>query len=1128
MKVMKKSFTAKLLTVMRICAVQGVLALTLCGVSIAHPHYAQVLDRPVTLNVSEVSFERALHEIEFAANVKFAYSPDQLKEEQIVTLHAENKMLRAVLDELLVPRKITYKVHEREASITLKKQNGDEDDQSLLKESEIKPRPQFLIQITGTITEATSQQPMAGVNVIVKGTTNGTTTDSDGRYRIGADEGDILIFSFIGYASQEIRVTSQSVIDVVMLEDVKSLNEVVVNAGYWEVKEREQTGSISRLTAETIEKQPVSNPLQAIQGRMTGVHIQQNTGIPGGGFSIQVRGQNSLRSGTSGTVNGNLPLYVVDGVPFTSTSLTSAFTSGSNLRGGNPLSTIDPRDIESIEVLKDADATAIYGSRGANGVILITTKRAKAGKARVSIDLNHGIGQVSRFMDLLNTPQYLTMRREAIRNDGYEAFLSDPTYNVLWPDLTMWDTTRYTDWQKKLIGGTANTTNAQLSLSGGSENTRFLLGGGYYKESTVFPGDNFFQRISGKLNINHTSDDSRLKVNATINYSTNDNNIPSTDFTSAAVSLAPNAPAIYDENGNINWAEDTWSNPIVALERAYESKTQNFIANTLLSYQLIPGLSARTSLGYTSMIVDELIKDPLSAYSPLFLTYGITGSSYFGEGKINTWIVEPQIDYQKQISDGTLSVSIGATMQESVQSGKTIAAYGYTSDALLENVDAASTIDILDANYAQYRYAALFARVNYNWKQKYLLNLTGRRDGSSRFGPGKQYANFGAIGAGWIFSNESFLTASNILSFGKLRTSYGTTGNDAIGNYQYLETFAPTNYPYQGSPGLVINRLANPDYSWETNAKFEAAVELGFFKDRVSFSASYYLNRSSGQLVGLPLPVMTGQSSVQFNLPAVVENKGWEFQISASWLKSDHLQWTSSMNITIPSNRLLEFPDLEEFPAFANRFELGESVYILKGFQYKGVDPQTGLYTFEDLNGDDAISSPDDIIGIKSVTQQSYGGIGNNLRYGNFQLDIFFQFVSQTGYNTLRSFAAPGGMSNQPLEVINRWMQAGDESDIQQFTYYDPSGTVQPAYSQSIQSDRAIGDASFIRLKNVSISWTLPSKWIGRLKMNTGRIYLQGQNLFTITNYKGLDPENQNSQSLPPLAIATLGMHLSF
>ncbi len=1127
MKGMKKSFTTKLWKGMRVCAVQGMIAIALCGVTLAHSNYAQLMDKEVSFHVIDMPFENVLKEIEQVAAIKFAYSFNQLQDEPNISLSIEKKTLRDVFEELLTPRNIHYKVYEKDATITLKKLGESGKEPSMHGTNKGK-QERALLQITGTVIDASMQTPMAGVNVIVKGSTNGTTTDVEGKYALYAEDKDVIVFSFIGYASIELNVNGQSVIDIALKEDSKSLNEVVVNAGYWQVKEKEQTGSISRMTVETIERQPVNNLLQAMQGRMTGVYIQQNTGMPGGGFTIQVRGQNSLRSGTNGTVNGNLPLYIVDGVPFTNTSLTTAFTSGNNLRGGNPLSTIDPRDIESIEVLKDADATAIYGSRGANGVILITTKRGKTGKARLSVDLNHGLGQVSSFMDLLNTEQYLTMRKEAIRNDGYESLLVDPTYNSLWPDLTMWDTTRHTNWQKKLIGGTAHISNAQLSLSGGTGNTQFLVGGGYYRESTVFPGDNFFQRISGKFNINHTSDDNRLKINTMINYSSSNNNIPSADFTSSAVTLAPNAPNMYDENGNINWAEDTWDNPIVALERAYESKTENFIANTVVSYEIISGLHAKASLGYTSMIVDELIKDPLSAYSPLLLSYGITGSSYFGGGKINTWIAEPQIDYQKHFNWGALNLSVGATMQESIQSGKTIEATGYTNDALLENIDAASGINIVEANYAQYRYAALFARINYNWKQKYIFNLTGRRDGSSRFGPGKQFANFGAVGAAWIFSNEGILANSSVISFGKLRTSFGTTGNDAIGNYQYLNTFTPTNYPYQGASGLVINRLANPDYSWESNMKFELALELGFFKDRVSFSTAYYQNHSSGQLIGLPLPLLTGQSSVQFNLPAVVENKGWEFQISSSWIKSDKLQWTTSVNITVPSNRLLKFPDLNKFPAYANRYELGQPVYILKGFQHTGVDLQTGVYSFKDLNGDDVLSSPADIIGLKSLTQHSYGGVGNNFKYGNFELDVFLQFVSQTGYNTLRSFAAPGGLSNQPVEVISRWQQPEDKSNVQKFAYFDPNGMVQTAYSQIIQSDQAIGDASFLRLKNISLSWTLPTKWMDKLKLHTGRIYLQSQNLFTITKYKGLDPENQNSQSLPPLNITTLGLQFSF
>lgn len=1113
---MKKSFTAKLLKPMKICAVQGVIALTLCGVSIAHPHDAQILDKPVTLSVSEVSFEHALHEIESAAKVKFVYSPDQLIGEASVTLRVENKTLRALLDELLAPRQIRYNVHEREASITLKKHKTDNDKSS---QKESNSTPQVFIQIRGTVTESTSGQPMAGVNVVVKGTINGTTTDAEGKYNIAAEEGDVLIFSFIGYASQEIRVTSQSVIDVMMLEDVKNLNEVVVNAGYWEVKEREQTGSISRITSEVIEKQPVSNSLLAMQGRMAGVYIQQNTGMPGGAMEIQIRGQNSLRDGSDGAINGNLPLYLIDGVPFTSSSLYSQAISGS-IAGGNPLSTINPNDIESIEVLKDADATSIYGSRGANGVVLITTKRGKAGKPKFDINLSQGTGQVSHFLDLLNTKQYLEMRNEGFQNDG----IDPATFNA--PDLAVWDTTRYTNWQKKLIGGNAANTNVNLTFSGGSNTTQFLIAGGYYREGTVFPGNNTFQRGNGRLFINHKSMDNRFLLEASANYSITRSNIPSIDFTSLAVSLSPNAPALYDANGNLNWENGTWTNPLAVLKRKYYNTTDNFVANALIGYEIIKNLRVKSSFGYTSMIVEEIGTNPISSFDPQYAPF-LEGYTNFGDGQVRTWIAEPMVDYNVSIGKGLLTALIGGTFQQSSQENRSIEAYGYTSDALLENLGAASTIIVTNNDASVYKYAAAFARLNYNWNEKYILNLTARRDGSSRFGLGNQFANFGAVGAAWLFSNEAFMKNVSFLSFGKLRASYGTTGSDAIGNYQYLEAFSTTRYPYGGSGGLALNRLANPAYSWETNNKAEIGLELALFDNRLSFSSSYYLNRSSGQLVGLPLPIMTGQSSVQFNLPAKVQNSGIELLLSSTNIRKSKFEWTTSFNITIPQNKLLEFPNLDEFPAYVSRYDVGNSIYTYKAYQFGGVNPATGLYEIIDRNGDQQYSEPADYIGLKQNTQSLFGGISNSFTYGPIQFDFFFQFVQQNGFSYQQSFAYPGGFTNQPDVVMNRWQESGDATNIQRFSAIDPIGEVGLAYYYQRASDHIIQNASFIRLKNASLSWRFPTASLSKTAIRNARIFVQAQNLFTITNYVGLDPETQTSLALPPLRVVSIGFHLT-
>jgi TonB-dependent SusC/RagA subfamily outer membrane receptor len=442
---MKKGFTSKFWKLMKICAIQFMMATIFYCVAIAHSNYAQLLDSEISMQLKDVPFDVALKEIEAVAKVKFFYSTDQLSSEENVSIKAVKQPLKNVLHELLSPRNIKFKVHEKESTITLKKQKDEsEKDQSFLEQEPIDNKQSMeVIKITGVVTDESNQQPMAGVNIIVKGTTNGTSTDSEGKFTINADASDILVFSYIGYAHREVNVNSQSVMSVVLSEEIKSLNEVSINAGYYTTSKVTQTGNIGKIESKDIAKQPISNPLAALQARVPGLEIIQSTGVPGGNFKVRIRGTNSIS-------NGNDPLYIIDGVPYMSASMSFIETSGNILgnpnpaagQGASPLNSINPDDIESMEVLKDADATAIYGSRGSNGVILITTKRGQAGKTKVDIKVYSGVSNVSNKVDLLGRSQYLTLRKEALKNDN----LVPSSANA--PDLTVWDTTRVTDWQE--------------------------------------------------------------------------------------------------------------------------------------------------------------------------------------------------------------------------------------------------------------------------------------------------------------------------------------------------------------------------------------------------------------------------------------------------------------------------------------------------------------------------------------------------------------------------------------------------------------------------------------------------------------------------------------------------------
>jgi TonB-linked SusC/RagA family outer membrane protein len=966
------------------------------------------------------------------------------------------------------------------------------------------PTQQF--QIQGTVTDGSN--PLAGVSISIKGKSNATLTDYNGQYTLSAAPDAILVFSYVGYRTQQVSVQGRNTINISLQENTTKLQEVKINAGYYSVKNSQNTGSISKITSKSIETQPVSNILATMQGRMAGVSITQTTGVPGGGFEVKIRGQNSIRS------EGNAPLYVIDGVPYSSDPIGYNQTATTFPTVTSPLNSINPDNIESIEVLKDADATSIYGSRGANGVVLVTTKKGKMGKTKFSVTASTGAGQVTSFMKLMNTQQYLSMRAKAFANDGVAYQPWDYDINGTW------DPNRYTDWQEELIGGTSQISELQGTISGGSETTQFLFSGNYHTETTVFPGDFLYKVGGSQFSLNHRSEDSKFKMTLSANYNVQDNDQPAFDFTYDARALPPNAPALYDANGSLNWENGTWDNPLRNLGAKFESKTNDLLANTVLSYEIASGLVLKSSFGFTDLRHTESRISPSTIYNP---SYGIT-SAYSGIYLNNTnrssWIVEPQVSWEKQIRKGKISMLAGGTFQNQITAHLFQSGTGFSSNSLIYDLASATTSRVLLNDEIIYKYQAFFGRINYNWQERYILNLTGRRDGSSRFGPGNQFALFGAVGAAWLFSNESFLKNSSWLSFGKLRASYGTTGNDQIGDYQFLNTYSSSGYAYDGVTGLQPTRLYNPDFGWETNKKMEIALETGFLQDRLFVTAAWYSNRSSNQLVGVPLAATTGFSVLQSNLDATVENTGLEFTLRTVNFNAKNFNWTTSLNWTIAHTKLLRFPNLEASP-YKEQYRINEPLNIQLVYQYTGINPQTGVYQFKDVNNDGKISFPDDRQKVVDLNPDYYGGLQNQLTYKRWKLDFLFQFVKQKNLNYPMGFA--GQMSNQPTKMLSSWQQPGDTGPYQVYTsgYNDAAVTADYLYSQS---DASISDASFIRLKNIAVSYDLPLN----VKSTQCKIMLQSQNLLTFTKYKDGDPEFTSYGYLPPLKVITAGVQLTF
>ncbi|MCE3074162.1 SusC/RagA family TonB-linked outer membrane protein [Chryseobacterium gwangjuense] len=896
------------------------------------------------------------------------------------------------------------------------------------------------------------------------------------------------------------------------------IEEITLNAGYYKVKEKERTGSIARVAAKDIENQPVNNVLSSLQGRMAGVNITQNSGVAGGGFDVQIRGRNSLRNNGTGDLNASRPLYVIDGVPVSTTNSVRSNMTDTILpfQDANPLNNINPDDIESIEVLKDADATAIYGSKGANGVILISTKKGKSGKTEVSITSTYGLGDVSRSPKMMNTQQYLQMRKDAFANDGIT------TYPVNAYDINgTWDKERYTNWQQYFIGNTSERTSTKAQVTGGNQNTQFLLSAGHDQETTVFPGDYRYKRTTIGVNLNHQSTNKKLKINFSGYYTLQNNFLPPTDFSSVYATLTPNAPALFTSNNTLNWENSTFANPLAAATRIYKMKSEQLISNMVLSYQLAKGLSFTVNGGYTRNTSDEKTLAPKTIYNPA-LNFGSEMSSIrIANPNQYNWIAEPQLNYEHQWNNHKLQVLVGGSFQSQSSSSQVLTADSFPSDELIENIGSAATIRVDRSGAYNYGYQAFYGRANYQLASRYIVNFTGRRDGSSRFGANRRYANFAAAGLAWIFSQENFLKDVKWLSFGKLRGSYGSAGSDLIGDYQFYDTYRTTSTPYNSLQGLLLSRLYNPDFSWEVTHKLEIGMELGFLKDRINLGINWYKNRSSNQLVGIPLSLVTGFSSYQGNLKATVENKGWEFSLQSSNIKHKDFSWATSLNLSIPKNELIEFPNLQG-STYANTFVIGYSTNVRKLYHFLGVDPNTGLYQFEDKNGDGKLDINDQYI-VKEIGTEWYGGIVNNFKYKSFELSILFQLSKQSQFNLKSNSYGLGNMKNLPEEFLDYW-----RADRPNATYQKPSSGANPAAMAAtinfVNSDAIVSDVFSFRLRNISLRYTIPGDI---LKVLRATVFLEGQNLAVWTNLKGLDPE-ASLGFLPPLRVISFGTTLKF
>lgn len=1069
---------------------------------------ASVFGQRVHLSEKNISYDKLFKQIKKQTGYTFFYKEGSLDDLPKIDVQLNDATIKEVLDQSFKNKPVSYMIIDN--SIVIRRN-------PVIITKDSKTSASTLI--SGRVVDQ-NNRPMPGVVIRTKGTERRVATNTNGEFTaIVADADAILQFSYIGYITQEIRLKDlKNPALIIMKEDIGSLDEIQVVA-YGTTTKRLSTSDQTTISAKDIAKFPTNNVLDVLQGSVPGLGIVKSSGNANSTYKVQVRGINGITAAT--------PLYVIDGIPYQGGSyntqngtLGNGTAGGSLGQGGDALNFINPADIESITVLKDADATSIYGARAADGVILITTKRGKAGAPRIDAGVYTGITQVGHIPNMLNTQQYLQMRHEAKKNDN--AVISPTDYDI----NGVWDTTRNTNWAKQLLGGTGHVLNATAGISGGSDRTQYRISTGYNRQTNLTDLNGSSQTASFNVNLGTATADNKFSVQFSGGYLYNINTTTQSDLT-GSVTMAPDAPVLTNPDGSLNFQNNTFSNPLVARNYINSTPSTNLTSSTVLSYKPVEKIEFKATLGYNKQQVNEFLGSPSTVVPPFQTTQP---ASTFTTNNNTYWSIEPQVNYHTNISKGQLTATVGSSLQKEIQESTQLRVAGYSSDLLLRSISAGTSITSISP-YVYYpaKNTALFGRVSYNWDNKYIVNFSGRYDGSSRFGADRQFHLFSAAGAAWVISEESFMKSLPFISFAKLRGSYGVTGRDSgISPYSFLDTYSTVSLPYQGVAGLLPARLPNSALSWETTKKADAGIDLQFLKGRISLTSNYYQNRTSGVLNGTLVSAVTGFQTITQNLPAVIQNKGFDISITTSNVNTGNFEWSSTVLFTRERNKLLSYPNLNS-SSYANLYTIGEPVNQLKLYRFAGVNSQTGIYQFYAANGS-IVTNPAaaDKTATVDINPDFYGSLQNRFRYKQFTLDFLFRFIKQKGKNAFGQMGAlpPGIVSNSNFNtiVLNRWQKPGDVTDIQR---YGTNFSLLTSQGNAITSDHAYGDASYIRLQNLSFAYQFPQSLLKKMHLQNLQLYVQGDNLLTISKYGAIDPESQSATSLPPLRTITTGLRLT-
>ena len=1003
--------------------------------------------------------------------------------------------------------------------------------------------------ISGQVSDAEIDGPLPGVNVRLEGLTIGTTTDADGVFSFSAPAGDYtIVFSFTGYSTIRqpitVRATTGTDLNVEMSPDALRLDDVVVT-GYSNRERRNLATSISSIDGAELQDIPVASVDNALQGRSAGVTVLRSSGTPGGGVAVRVRG------GTS--INGsNEPLYVVDGVPVASGNF-SGFGVGN--QGTNALSTLDTQDIESIEVLKDAAATAIYGTRAANGVVLITTRRGRSGQTRINLETSVGASSIPGNYEVLTGAEYRALRNEGVRNQGFDRTLPDRFFGpgATFPgtralpfgdpnDPTLASSNFYDE-----IRQTGLLQTYRLSLDGGNQTTRFLVSGNYLDEEGALVSAGF-QRYNGRVNVDHTPN-ARAIVQASASYNRgiitrieNDNNIFGV-LTNALISnpgVRTRTPA-----GELTPAgQFAFDNPVSATEVDQVSVDTKFLGNVTASYEFVPGLRVQGSAG-----LDRLdLRD--DGFSPSFTRQGAPAGSAFSSVTTNQrYILQGSVGYRQLLNEvHDVSALIGSSAEKN-DFERTFASSSQFATDLLLRVSEGASVDAAGSSGTRNSLLSFFGNTDYSYDGRYLATFNARLDGSSRFGDNNRFAFFPGLALGWNVTEESFMEGFDTVSQLKLRGSIGRTGQQEIGNFASLGLFGFNDYA--GVPAGIPTQLANPDLKWETTTQISGGIDFGLFRSRLTGVFDVYAKYTDDLLLGRILPSTTGFNAITSNIGSV-RNTGVELQLTTLNVRTQNVTWETTLNVSRNVNEVTAlFEDSPFSSGFASRVAVGRPVGSFFGYQTNGLilDPsqlctdatgrtciangtayqqsgtRVGDVRFVDIGRDclpsdncapgqtfvaelDGRITAADRTFIGDANPDLFGGFTNRVSAFGFEVSAFLQFsLGNDVYNNVRGFNERGGGSFGTSAALRNRVQFNPDGTVANPDATLPRATFNDPNQNARDSDLFVEDGSYVRLKTLTLGYNVPSQYLGSFPVRSLRVFGLAENLFTITDYSGLDPE---------------------